>query len=181
MIFAFGEHAAGALQCDRAAIMAGQWYRLVTAHWTHWSGDHLLWDVLTFALLGYVCEKRNAAKFLATVFASAIVVSLANLALLPTMQTYRGFSGIDSALFALLAVSVARESLTPRRWRVATVALSFLAAFVAKVAIEMFTGQTIFVDSAASGFSPVPMAHVVGATVGGVIALVPKWPGSNTC
>ena len=39
---------AAAWQYERAAIAAGQWWRMLTGHLTHWNMDHLLWDVLMF-------------------------------------------------------------------------------------------------------------------------------------
>jgi hypothetical protein len=43
-------------------------------------------------------------------------------------------------------------------------------AFSAKVAYEVMTGQALFANSPA--FTPVPLAHVVGAAVGAAVALV---------
>ena len=39
--------AATGLQYDRAALAAGQGWRIFTCHWTHFSLDHLLWDLAT--------------------------------------------------------------------------------------------------------------------------------------
>ena len=40
------------LQYDRTAILQGEIWRLITGHWTHFPGDHLLWCVLVFAVMG---------------------------------------------------------------------------------------------------------------------------------
>jgi len=39
------------LQYDRAAIAAGEVWRLASGHWTHYSLDHVVWDALAFATL----------------------------------------------------------------------------------------------------------------------------------
>ena len=51
--------------------------------------------------------------------------------------------------------------------------VAVLVAFVAKVAFEFATSSTVFVDNAAGGFVPVPLAHLAGAVVGAGAALVP--------
>ena len=43
---------AEALQYDRQAVAQGAWWRIVSGHFVHWSGEHLFWDVLALGLLG---------------------------------------------------------------------------------------------------------------------------------
>jgi hypothetical protein len=87
------------------------------------------------------------------------------------MATYRGLSGIDSALFALLAVRVGRQSLSEKDWLKLSIAGIIAGGFAAKVGFEFVTGATLFVDSTAAGMTPVPLAHVVGGLVGIVCGL----------
>ena len=63
------------LEYDRAAILHGEVWRLVTGHFVHWSVGHLAWDLLAFAILSAVCMRRRWL-FAAVVLATAIVVSL---------------------------------------------------------------------------------------------------------
>ena len=37
-------------QYDRAAIAAGELWRILSGHWTHVSADHLFWNVLAFVV-----------------------------------------------------------------------------------------------------------------------------------
>src|SRR5207237_7417440 len=92
LIFFLGARAASALQYDRTAVLAGQWYRLLTAHLTHWNADHLFWDVMMFAGLGFVCEQHDARGFYITVGASALLVTLSVLIFCPAMHSYCGLS-----------------------------------------------------------------------------------------
>jgi hypothetical protein len=101
---------------------------------------------------------------LATVFVAAIVIPLGLLILQPGMHLYRGLSGLDSALFALLCVSIAREHADDRRWVVVLAGLGL--AFLLKSAIELFSGAAVFVDTSSAGFAAVPLAHLLGAAVG---------------
>ena len=165
------------LQYDRAALAAGEVWRLVTCHWTHWSPDHLAWDAATFALLGWACARRSVRQYIATVCVSAMLIPLAVWQTHPDMVTYRGLSGIDSALLALLAVGVLRDEAGPGgRRAVAWACAAVLLGFAAKLAYELASGATLFVDAAAAGFVPVPLAHASGALVGAAVALVPIKP-----
>jgi hypothetical protein len=40
------------LEFDRQALAAGEWWRYLTGYVTHWSTNHLFWDVLMFVVLG---------------------------------------------------------------------------------------------------------------------------------
>jgi rhomboid family GlyGly-CTERM serine protease len=163
------------LEYDRAAVRAGQLWRLLTAHFTHWSVDHLGWDLLAFALLGALCERESRPRFLAAVLGGAVVVSLAVWGLLPEVTTYRGLSGLDSALFVLLAVSVMRAEDEPA-WRLGAGAAA-LVAFQAKILYEIWTGSAVFVHGAGLEIGPVPLAHLAGAAVGFAAGLAPAGPG----
>jgi hypothetical protein len=55
------------------------------------------------------------------------------------------------------------------------------AGFAAKVAFEMVTGGTLFVDSTAAGMTPVPLAHIVGGLVGLACGLWPQIRGELSC
>ena len=160
-----------ALEYRRLAIAGGQIWRFVTCHWTHVSFDHLLWDSLTFLCLGIACERRSRPRFMAAVGLTVVLVPPALWFLLPSLRAYRGLSGLDCALFALLAVSVFREESESRTfWR--TIVLIFFSLFLVKVGIEAFSGTTLFVDNAGSGMVPVPLAHIAGGAAGLLAGLV---------
>lgn len=152
---------ASSMQFDRAAVVRGEMWRVVTCHLTHWTTDHLVWDVLTFAVLGVIAERANRRRFAACLIASAVAVPLSVASARPELTIYRGLSGIDSALFALVLTEVFRSGVAGRV--LATVAG---VAMASKIGFEWFTGQTLFVDAAAGEFTPVPTAHVVGAVAG---------------
>jgi rhomboid family GlyGly-CTERM serine protease len=159
-----------ALEHERGAVAAGEVHRILTCHWTHWSLDHLLWDALAFLALGALAESLSRARFLACLAVSALAIPLAVLALEPGIHVYRGLSGIDSALFAFAGFTILRDRLASGD---RCLAAGIVAAFLglgAKIAYEVLTGSTFFVDSASSSMVPVPAAHVVGAVVGAACA-----------
>jgi hypothetical protein len=90
----------------------------------------------------------------------------------PALRTYRGLSGIDSALFFLASVPLICKQWRDRhRTRMLVVLLPLL--FLAKLLYEQIAGNAIFVNSAGT-FVPVPLAHLIGAMLGAACGSVPS-------
>jgi rhomboid family GlyGly-CTERM serine protease len=145
-------------------------WRVLTGHLVHWDLEHLAWDLGAFAILAALLETRGHGPLLACTGLAALAISAASLVALPAGFHYRGLSGIDSALFALLLVQLLREACARQETARAMLLAALGLAFSAKVAYEVMTGQALFANSPA--FTPVPLAHVVGAAVGAAVALV---------
>lgn len=157
------------LQFDRAAIEGGQWPRLITGHWTHWSVDMLFWDTLAFAVLGALCERANRRRFAITVAASALLIPLVLWFVYPQLNLYRGLSGLDSALFFLLAAETASDALRKGdRFLLAVVATAALG-FAGKIAWESIVGAAFFAPGNGEA-PPIPLTHLIGALVGVAVA-----------
>jgi rhomboid family GlyGly-CTERM serine protease len=154
------------LQFDRSAIAAGEWWRLFTGHLTHWGTEHLAWDLLVFVALGMICETGNRRQFVTVLAASSLAISFVVWALLPDAQIYRGLSGLDTALFASLAISMLIHSVREQRRGWSSVIAVLLISLMGKIALEMLTHRAFFVDASAAGFEPLPLSHLVGASVG---------------
>jgi rhomboid family GlyGly-CTERM serine protease len=154
------------LQYDRLAIAAGELWRLCSGHWTHVSGEHLFWDVLMFVILGALCELEHRGRCLTCVVGATVLIPAVLWFGMPSLIVYRGLSGIDSALFMLLATTHWRRELQAQHWgwMIALTVVGVL--FGAKVVYEAMTGSALFVDSQDSGMIPVPLAHAIGALVG---------------
>src|SRR5688572_20636125 len=132
----------------------GEPWRVVTCHFTHWTHEQLVWDGLAFAALGIACARRNRQAFHTTLLASVFVVPAAVFLFSAEIDSYRGLSGIASAMFALLLVDSIRSERRP--WLATVVAL----AFFAKIAFETVTGSAIFVQDLGEGVVAVPVAHL---------------------
>lgn len=162
--------AATLLQFDRRVAANGFWWPILSSHFVHWNHEHLFWDLSVFVVLGAICECRDRWRYVVTLFAAGLLIPLSVWALIPEMETYRGLSGLDTALFALLAVSTVQEQWRERRWVWVLAIGGLLAALVGKIGFEFLTGGTLFVDAGAANFQPVPLAHVIGALVGSIAA-----------
>ncbi len=150
--------AAGWFEYDREALAAGQLWRVVGCHWTHWSFDHLAWDLLAFAVLVLIGWSRSPRRSLAVLALSTVAIPLVVFIALPEMALYRGLSGIDSALFMLVALVKLRDALAARRGGVALAVAFLIAGFLGKIVFEIVTQTTLFADS--SEFVPVPLAQL---------------------
>lgn len=154
---------------ERAAVSEGEWWRLLSGHLSHWSWQHLGWDLLAFVVLGGLAERMGRVRLAATLIGSALAISAWFWLGEPGLASYRGLSGVDSALYVLVAADV-----LARGWRgghrgQAWVAALALVGFVGKVIAEAAVGHPLFVNDQASNFAPVEMAHVVGGVVGGLM------------
>ena len=158
---------------DRTAIAAGQLWRLITGHWTHWSGEHLGWDLLVFAVVGGSLELRGRrGVFLICTVVSALLISGGVWVLRPGMVEYRGLSGIDCALVTLAAVDLLRQSIRDRRRGLSLALTVLLGGYLSKVVFELATGQTLFVATGQGLFVPVPLAHALGGALGIALGLM---------
>jgi len=159
----FSESLALIMQYDRNLIEAGQFWRLISCHFTHWTVEHAFWDITLFVVLSYICITTNLKRYCILLTASAIVVSLSVYLFNPDFIQYRGLSGIDSALFidACISSIVKNKRILCRIFNIL-----FLIGFTGKITYEFVTGSAIFADS---GFTTLPVAHVAGAITAAAI------------
>jgi rhomboid family GlyGly-CTERM serine protease len=160
-------------------------WRYLSCHWVHWSGEHLLWSGGAFLVLSMACEENNRRLYGICVFVSALVIPIGVCLGVPELATYGGLSGIDSALFGLLAVAIVRDSIADKKWTGAIAVGLLSVGFAAKIGFEMITGGAVFVNSTAS-MVPVPLAHIIGAATGVAVGLVEEmrprfaWKGKKS-
>jgi len=164
-------------QFDRTRILAGQWYRLLLCHVTHFGVSHLVWDVAVLLGLGSAASLVDGKKTWVAILLSMAAIPILILVGQPSLQTYRGLSGIDCALFALLAMLLLDQSLRDGRRMAARIVGLGLIGFIAKTGYEFLTGHTLFVDQSAGAFVPVPLAHAVGAVCGVIASRLPHGSG----
>jgi rhomboid family GlyGly-CTERM serine protease len=161
------------LEYHRVLIESGQLWRLLSCQWTHCSAGHLFFDVLVLLVAGTIYRLRGGKRLGACIVASAVLIPAGLWVLLPEMARYRGLSGVDVAVTAMLAIAMLRDGISSGD-RLSTITPALLvAAIVIKIGYEVCSGQTVFVDAAADGFVTVPVAHLLGAMIGGATELLP--------
>jgi len=161
------------LEFRREGSIAGY----LTCHLAHYSGSHLAWSVGVFAALGAIAEMRSRCRMIGCVVAASIVIPLAVEAFSPSLERYRGMSGIDTALFMLIAIDLAKENR-----RIAWASGILMAGLAGKLVFEQWTHAAVFADSSGGGFVPAPVAHLAGAAAGVVWALMAgRGPALHNC
>lgn len=141
-----------ALELSRDGLARGEWWRVATGHFVHWSVSHALWDVATFAGIGVLCERRSRRETVWALLAAAPIASIVVLTVHPELATYRGLSALDVGLFALFACQLG-----------GALGVGFGTLVAAKLACEAWLGTALFVGDAQGGAVLVPVAHVAGA------------------
>jgi rhomboid family GlyGly-CTERM serine protease len=142
---------------DRAAILRGEWWRLITGHLVHFSPSHLLFDLTVFVLAGGLVEARSRHLFWALLASATMLIALALLAFVPELRFYGGLSGIATAMLFLIALNYAGQ-IGPLRWCGIVVVLGT----VTKFCIEVFSHQPLFAQFDSPTVRLVTLAHGMG-------------------
>jgi rhomboid family GlyGly-CTERM serine protease len=150
-----------ALRYDRAAILAGQAWRLVTGHLVHADFVHLGWNVAGLALVAWLFAREFRLRgWVVILAASTASVDLGFLVFEPQLARYVGFSGL---LHGLAAAGVFVWLVRYRDGATAIVA-AFLGA---KLAWEHVMGPMPF-TSQTLALPTIFEAHTYGA-LGGLL------------
>ncbi len=154
---------------DRAAIAAGEWWRLFSGHWVHSDTGHLLWNLGALLLLGSIVESRSRPALIAGLAAGALGVDGLLWFALPELSHYCGLSGALNAVLLLALFAV---------WRGSSSAVPVLIGVLslAKIVLELISRQALFTHTA---WASVPEAHLAGWLVG--LALVIDWHLPRRC
>jgi rhomboid family GlyGly-CTERM serine protease len=149
---------------DRAALEAGQVWRLVTAHLVHLGWGHLWPNVLALLLIGGLVEEfLGPLEWVVATVGAALGIDLGLYALDPGVSWYVGLSGVLHGLVACGALMM----LQARHYQVGAV----LAVGVAlKLVFESTHGPIPFTQASAGG-PVIVAAHLYGAASGALAAI----------
>lgn len=165
---ALGDGVRDGLRYDRAALAAGQWWRLLTAHAVHLDAHHLVLNELGLVLVwALFAQDYDAIDWCVILFGGALAISCGLWWLSPRVLWYLGASGL---LHTAMAAGTARH-LFDRAWD----RWILLIGLLLKLAHEQYAQATghaaplIVVDAhlygAAAGF-------VIGAALCGRMAII---------
>jgi rhomboid family GlyGly-CTERM serine protease len=159
-----GESGRELLRYERAAVLQGQYWRLLTGHFVHGSGQHLLLNAVGLGLVAALFPREYPVRGWLLILASSIVtIDLGFVFLEPQLQWYVGLSGV-------LHGALAAGALGWWRHESRALALALTAVLVGKLAWEQWHGALPL-----SGDMPVVVdAHLYGA-IGGALAGVFLW------
>jgi len=146
------------LMYDRQAILRGEFWRLFTGHWVHFSTSHLLYDTLALGLAGAMLEARRTPGFGRLCLLAPWVINLALLAGVPNLRYGGGLSGLATCALVYLALDGLRDA---SGWRWACGAA--LAGVTGKIVYEMLTGHLLFATINTGTAVVCPASHLAGA------------------
>jgi rhomboid family GlyGly-CTERM serine protease len=155
-----GSGAVARLRYERAAIAAGQWWRLLSGHLVHHDLRHLALNLAGLGLLWWLfAADARLREWLVVALAAALAVGAGLYVLEPAVGWYLGLSGVLHGGWAAAAAFAWRRS----RFE----ALATAALLAAKLAAERWLGP---LSGALDAALPVIVAaHLYGA-LGGVAA-----------
>lgn len=155
---ALGSSENASLLCEysRAAIARGEVWRLWTSSFVHFSGSHLFWNLLVVAIAGIWAELRAPRAVRAYLAVAPLVIGLALWWFQPSLETYRGLSGVAAGLVVVMAWLLAREG---KKIEAATIAL----LVVLKIAAEAVSATPLLARFVDDRIIPVAAAHLAGA------------------
>ena len=161
-IYLLPQGAIGVLRYERAAVLAGEAWRLVTAHFVHANSPHLWWNVAGVLLVGFLfASEYSPRQWLLILLTSTLAIDIGFLVLEPGLQWYLGFSGVLHGCAAAGLVAWLRQDRDPFTWLV-------VAVFAAKLAWEHSMGPLPFTSQSLS-LPVIHEAHTYGA-IGGLVA-----------
>lgn len=134
----------------------------LTAHFTHISVEHLIWNVAAFFILGLVLESYSKLYLLSSIVIGIIAVNI-YLAFGYHLDAYAGLSGMLNCLFVSSLYLIYRFEPKMR-----TNCIVFLLLGLAKIIFEWFNDTSLFTSLV---WQSVPQAHMAGFLGGIVFAL----------
>ncbi|WP_243302488.1 rhombosortase [Geothrix oryzisoli] len=139
-------------------------WRLWTGHLVHFGWEHALANAVALAVPWLLAERGDRGRLALPLL---LIAPLLSLLLLPTLggAEYRGASGLACALWALVGLRLTErpESAPIGRW--------LLAGLTLKLGLEAAFGGVLLHPA---GWSTLPAAHLWGALLGWIAALVPR-------
>jgi len=159
-----GDSATALLRFDRAALLDGEGWRLLTGNLVHLGWNHLLLNLAGLALIGWlVGPVLSPLRWLAVFIVSSLSVTVGLLLWNPELRWYVGLSGTLHGL--LLAGLLADVEEADRIQRL------LLAGVIAKLAWEQGWGPSASTESLVGG-NVIVDAHLYGAVGGAVVGLL---------
>jgi rhomboid family GlyGly-CTERM serine protease len=154
------------LALDYAAVGAGEWWRLWTAHIVHFSAGHALLDAGAVLFVGCMAETFPGKCIVAmTLLLGAPLISVAMLLMVPNVMDYRGVSGLATLLGVIAGVGLWR---TRPELRVLIASVGVL--FLAKVASDAI-GAPMTLTNLPANVGIAWQIHLIGIGVGLVVSI----------
>jgi len=156
-----GDHTRVALRYERARILDGELWRLLTGHMVHGDFQHLLLNMVGASIvIGLFRQTYGVLEWIVVLVVSVVAIDIGFLLLEPQLTWYVGASGV---LYGGLAAGAVAWWRTESKW----LALALTAVVLGKFAWEQTQGALPF----SGDMTVIVNAHVYGAVGGALTAL----------
>jgi rhomboid family GlyGly-CTERM serine protease len=163
---AFAAQATAPLRFDRVAVLAGEWWRLLTGNIVHLGWNHLLLNLAGLALIWVLFPATLTPTRAAVLFTfSSLAVTVGLLEFTPSLHWYVGLSGALHGILVGAAVMSLRRDLRMEQW--------LLAGVGVKILWEQWHGPSADTEKLVGG-AVVVDAHLYGA-LGGLLIGLAAW------
>ncbi len=143
---------------DRDAILDGEYWRVLSGYFVHFSGLHLSFNVIAFGVTGWIIEERGYPGYSLLIFMMAFTIGVSLMVLKPDMKLYGGLSGIAHGSLVYLALFGLKESYF---WnRMSWLILVFVPI---KIGTEIVIGSSLAYST--ETFVPIALSHLIGVVV----------------
>jgi rhomboid family GlyGly-CTERM serine protease len=164
-VLGLGDSVGALLRYDRAAIAAGGWWRLLTAHSVHLDAHHLILNELGLVLVwALFAQDFDVAEWCAIVLGGALAICSGLWWFSPYVSWYVGASGV---LHAVMAAGAARH-LVAREWD----RWLLIGALIAKLSWEQWRGHTVPLVVVDAHLYGALFGFAMGATLAGRMAII---------
>lgn len=145
----------------RPAIIEGEVWRLVSAHWVHFTDEHLIYNLLLFAVLAMFLEHVHRLRFVCLYALLSLSIGVVLFVFRQEMTWYGGLSGIIYGLLLYVALLSLEQPLFWRRFGIAVVMFLLI-----KISVELYVGYAVWsVSATPQVFVAMPLSHATGAWV----------------
>lgn len=142
---------------DRAAVLNGEIWRILTGHLVHFDLPHLLYNLIAFCTIGWMIAPKHYRNSFILCLVAAPLISISLVILEPEMAYYGGLSGLAYGLLFYLSLLGIRDR---EPWQKYCWVLLFIMPV--KIFYEGYVGASIFPYPKDSAFIVVWKAHAVG-------------------
>jgi rhomboid family GlyGly-CTERM serine protease len=142
---------------DRNQILSGEVWRIIACNWVHFSGSHLAYNFVAFAIAGSLIELRGHPGLGWLCFLCSPLIGSVVFLTQPHVEFFGGLSGLATAAIVFLCLHGLHDR-SAWRW----VCFLGLAGIALKITFEFATGDLAFAESAAIPIKPMPESHIAG-------------------
>lgn len=156
---------AARLLYQRGLVQEGQWWRLVTGSWVHFTPGQLIWNLAILIPAGVWAESVRPAQARWLYLFAPLLGGAALFSLVPQVAEYSGLSGLAAGMVAFLAIAQL-QSADPDRWFWRAV----LGLLALKVAAEMVIASPLVSHVPDPTSRAAPLSHLSGIVAALVVA-----------